>query len=99
MEVHQGTSEAGMSGPDQVFDASSYVTSNIDSAVKLRLDNSTEHLPPMSLPTMLMSAAEKSPNQVALGVKRDGEWKKWTYIDYLKGEKYFFILQKRATQQ
>ena len=48
-----------MLGPDQVLDASSYVTSNIDSAVKLRLDDSTVQLPPMSLPTMLMNAAEK----------------------------------------
>ena len=97
MEVQQGTSEAGMSGPDQVFDASSYVTSNIDSAVKLRLDNSTEQLPPMSLPTMLMSAAEKSPNQVALGVKRDGEWKKWTYIEYLKGRNIIYVAKTRHT--
>ena len=87
MAVQKGDHKTGMSGPDQIFDASSYVTSNIDSAVKLRLDNNTEHLPPISLPSMLMHAAEKSPNQVALGVKRDGEWKMWTYLDYLQGEK------------
>ena len=96
MEVQQRSSEARMSGPDQVLDTSSYVTSNIDSAVKLRLDDSTEQLLPMSLPTMLMNAAEKSPNQVALGVKRDGEWKKWTYIDYLKGEKYYLCCKNGA---
>jgi hypothetical protein len=87
MEIQKGAHERGMSGPDQICEASAYVTSNIDSAVKLRLDDNTEHLPPMSLPSMLMHAAEKSPNQVALGVKRDGEWKMWTYFDYLQGEK------------
>ena len=87
MEATQESPATGMAGPDQVFEASSYVTSNIDGAVKLRLDDNTEALSPMSLPSMLIDAAEKSPNQVALGVKRDGEWKKWTYSDYLKGRK------------
>ena len=73
-------------GPDQVFKSSSYVTSNIEGTVKLRQEEDTSDLPPMSLPSMLMDAVEKSPTQVALGVKRDGSWVKWTYSDYLKGE-------------
>ena len=44
------------SGPDQMFEASSYVTSGIDAAVKLRidLDDAGENeYPPISLPSML----------------------------------------------
>ena len=78
------------SGPDQIFEASSYVTSDIDGAVKLRIDlddeGENEYLP-ISLPSMLLDAAEKSPSQFALGVKRDEKWVKWTYSDYLKGNK------------
>ena len=76
-----------MEGPDQIFDAASFVTSAIDGKVKLRLDESTAEYPPMSLPSLLIEAAEKSPNQVALSVKRDSDWVKWTYSDYLKGRK------------
>ena len=81
-----------MEGPDQIFDASCFVTSDIDGKVKLRLDESTAEYPPMSLPSMLREAAEKSPNQVALGVKRDGDWVKWTYSDYLKGIDTFLFI-------
>ena len=77
------------SGPDQIFEATSYVTSDIEGAVKLRLEDDTADFLPMSLPTMLIDAAEKSPNTTALGVKRDGSWVKWTYSDYLKGKKKF----------
>jgi len=73
-----------MEGPDQIFDASAYVTSDINGKVKLRLDENTNEYPPMSLPSMLTKAAEESPDQIALGVKRDGDWVKWTYSDYLK---------------
>ena len=75
-----------MEGPDQIFDASSYVTSDINGKVKLRLDENASEYPPMSLPSMLTKAAEESPDQIALGVKRDGDWVKWTYSDYLKGK-------------
>ena len=75
-----------MEGPDQIFDASAYVTSDINGKVKLRLDENTNEYPPMSLPSMLTKAAEESPDQIALGVKRDGDWVKWTYSDYLKGK-------------
>ena len=85
MEATQEIPVTEMTGPDQIFEASSYVTAEIDGAVKLRLDENTEAITPISLPSMLVEAAEKSPNHVALGVKRDGEWKKWTYSDYLKG--------------
>ena len=77
------------SGPDQIFEATSYVTSDIEGAVKLRLEDDTADFLPMSLPTMLIDAAEKSPNTTALGVKRDGSWVKWTYSDYLKGKILF----------
>ena len=90
MDVTDENQVVVMSGPDQIFEATSYVTSDIEGAVKLRLENDTADFLPMSLPTMLIDAAEKSPNTTALGVKRDGSWVKWTYSDYLKG-KYFSV--------
>ena len=51
-----------MEGPDQIFDASSYVTSDIDGKVMLRLDESTNEYPPMSLP----SQQKKYPSIISL---------------------------------
>ena len=87
MDASEKSPVNGSSGPDQIFESSSYTTSDIEGTVKLRQEeDTTADLAPMSLPSMLIDAAEKSPNQVALGVKRDGSWIKWTYSDYLKGK-------------
>ena len=59
-----------MEGPDQIFDASAYVTSDINGKVKLRLDENTKEYPPMSLPSMLTKAAEESPDQIVLILNR-----------------------------
>ena len=82
-------SDGKNAGPDQIFEASSYVTSDINGFVKLRLEDDTagkNDYPPVSLPTLLIDAAKKSPNHFALGVKRDEKWVKWTYSEYLKGK-------------
>ena len=47
--------------------------------------NVASKYPPISLPTMLIDAADKSPSHPALGVKRDDKWVKWTYSEYLEG--------------
>ena len=91
--TESGPPDGNNSGPDQIFNASSYVTSDIDGAVKLRIEDDTaaeNEYAPMSLPSMLIDAVEKSPNQVALGVKRDDKWVKWTYAEYLKGKNYYY---------
>jgi len=95
-DTESSPSDGNKSGPDQIFESSSYVTSDIDGAVKLRIENDADgenKYPPVSLPTLLIDAAEISPNHVALGVKRDDKWVKWTYEEYLKGNKsiYFSI--------
>ena len=84
----EATHQSPAEGPDQIFEASSYVSSDISGVVRLRLDDNTDDIAPMSVPSMLIDAAAKSPNQIALGVKRDGDWVKWTYSDYLKGDKF-----------
>ena len=33
--------------------------------------------------TMLNNTVERCPNNIALAVKRDGKWVKWTYQEYL----------------
>ena len=78
------------SGPDQIFEASSYVTSDINGVVKLRIESDTageNKYSPMSFPSMLIQAAEISPTHTALGVKRDDIWVTWNYAEYLKGKK------------
>ena len=74
-------------GPDQVLPATSLTCSTPDGAVKLRTQVDSPHLPtlaPMSVPTLLAKAAEARPDKVALAVKRNGEWIKWTYKQYYK---------------
>lgn len=37
----------------------------------------------VSVPGMLMNAAQRFPDKMAMAVKRNGEWKEWTYQQYL----------------
>ncbi|XP_046571351.1 long-chain-fatty-acid--CoA ligase ACSBG2-like isoform X3 [Haliotis rubra] len=37
---------------------------------------------PITVPTLLRQVAQKVPNNVALAVKRNGQWVKWTYSQY-----------------
>lgn len=75
-------------GPDQVLESDSYVTTDIKGAVKLRIPegaSAPENYTPLSVPTLLTSAAQETPLHPALLVKRDDKWLTWTYADYLKG--------------
>ena len=71
-------------GPDQILEANTYVTTDINGSVKLRMAQSgpgSEQ--PVSVPHLLQSAAKMSPNHPALCVKRNDNWVKWTYSEYL----------------
>merc|ERR1712198_794550 len=70
-------------GPDQILEASSYVTTDIGECVKLRAINDADNIPPISIPSMLIQAAKESPNPLAMSIKGDGVWIKWTYSEYL----------------
>ena len=74
-------------GPDQVIGneiATKLTTTLPDAAVKIRRydQDSFDKYPPLSVPSMLRSAAENWPENVAMAVKRNGSWKKWNYKEY-----------------
>ena len=79
-------------GPDQVIGddlATKLTTSQPDGAVRLRKydGDGDERHQPLSVPTLLKNAAEKWSTNIALAVKREGCWKKWTYQEYYEQSK------------
>jgi len=79
-------SKTQLNGPDQILPAAKeYTTTKRNGCVKLRKEESglgSEE--PISVPTLLQDAASAYPDVVALKVKRDGDWKTWTYERYLR---------------
>jgi len=72
-------------GPDQILESQSFITTDINGSVRLRLGkDAPSNYEPISVPSLLKKAAKKCPNHTAMCVKRNGEWVKWTYEDYLK---------------
>jgi len=77
-------------GPDHLLPANSYTSSDPGVPVKLWMPEDKEECDeedlrtPLSVPTLLVRAAEDAPDHVALAVKRDGDWVKWTYEEYLE---------------
>lgn len=68
-------------GPDQILPSTALYTWHADGAIKIsKLGNgeSAERVP-MSVPSLLERAAHRAPERMALAVKRNGEWQKWTY--------------------
>ncbi|XP_021368611.1 long-chain-fatty-acid--CoA ligase ACSBG2-like [Mizuhopecten yessoensis] len=59
-------------------------TTDRSEPVKLRMGTGKgpDTFPPITVPTAFERTVQKMPNQPALGVKRDGQWKKWTYQQY-----------------
>jgi len=71
-------------GPDQLFPADSYVCTTATGAVKLKIDErGIGSIPPLSIPTLLQRTVSRHMDKPALCVKRDGQWVKWTYKQYL----------------
>jgi len=71
-------------GPDQLFPADSYTTTEATGAVKLKIDErGMASIPPLSCPTLLQRTVARHMDHPALCVKRDGKWIKWTYKQYL----------------
>ena len=74
-------------GPEQILDShgESFITTKADGCVKLDIikDHNFAGMDPVSVPGLLAKAAEDAPDVVALAVKRDDQWTKWTYKEYL----------------
>lgn len=68
---------------EDVFAATELWTTDIDGRVRLRLESmGPASVKPTTIMTVLKNTVQKLPNGIALGVKRDGQWKKWTYQQY-----------------
>lgn len=70
-------------GIDEVIPADSWSTTKRDGTVKIRMGNKGNQADqPVTLITVFKKTSERAPNHLALAVKRDGLWKKWTYKQY-----------------
>ena len=73
-------------GPDQLIPGEDFVTLSPEGSVKLRIgDTVPANYDPVSVPGLMMRTVKAAPNLTALSVKRNGEWIKWTYSQYLQG--------------
>jgi len=75
-----------MEGPDQVIPCNNLVTSEMDGAVKLRLERSGPlSNPAISVPGRLMKTAKDSPSALAFKQRdiKTGTERVWTYSQYL----------------
>lgn len=70
-------------GPDRIIPSDVYTTSEPDGCVKLRmLSDPIGGMQPKSIPTIVKERCSKGGNSMAMAVKRDGNWIKWTYKQY-----------------
>ena len=89
-ESEDTRSTTSYTGPDRLLPAESYTSSDPGVPVKLWMPEDEEDCDeedlrtPLSVPTLLIRAAEDAPDHVAMAVKRDGVWVKWTYERYLE---------------
>lgn len=75
-------SAEGKLGPDRLISGGELTATTPDGCVKIRDLEDDCSVAPISVPSMLKHAAERDPEKVALGVKRDGEWIEWNYQKY-----------------
>ncbi|XP_031573621.1 long-chain-fatty-acid--CoA ligase ACSBG2-like [Actinia tenebrosa] len=69
--------------PIQLEPAESFWTTKADSAIKIRIgDDENTKLAPTTVIQLLENTVKVAANRIALGVKRDGKWRIWTYSEY-----------------
>ena len=74
-------------GPDKILPTENLTTTAKDGCVRIR---KTSEWPgnrdTISIPTVFKKKCLSAGNSIALGVKRDGKWVKWTYSHvYIRG--------------
>jgi len=70
-----------ITGPDQILPTTAKCTWHPDGATRVS-DMGTGEMAerkPISVPSLLVRAAARAPERIALAVKRNGDWVKWTY--------------------
>ncbi|XP_035699558.1 long-chain-fatty-acid--CoA ligase ACSBG2-like isoform X1 [Branchiostoma floridae] len=81
-DVNISLSKKGMT-PAGLVPADSLMTWQADGAVQLRMsETGALSRPPETVHAMFTRAVKNYPNQVAMGVKRNEVWVKWTYQQY-----------------
>lgn len=79
--------DRGVPQPDQLLPADHFTSTDPTVPVKLVAfegGSTADYRTSQSVPSLLASAARDAPDHVALAVKREGVWHKWTYETYLK---------------
>lgn len=78
-------SKEGRIGPDRIVPANSHSCTYPDGSVEIRFSDRDPRcmMPPISVWTMLNQTVERVPDNIALAVKRNDVWVKWTYKQYL----------------
>merc|ERR1719323_30868 len=75
-------------GPEQVLEShgDSIITTKADGCVKLDInqDHEVAGWEAISVPGLLSKAVQAAPDVPALAVKRQDQWVKWTYKEYLQ---------------
>jgi long-chain-fatty-acid--CoA ligase ACSBG len=73
-------------GPDQILPSDAIYTWHPDGATRISRLGTGEmsERRPISVPDLLIRATKRAPERAAMAVKRNGEWQKWTYTDYLQ---------------
>jgi hypothetical protein len=75
------------SGPDGLYPADSFTSTDLSKGVKLRLnDNTPSKYKPISIYTMFKNTVDKNPDHEALAFKTEpnGPWCKFSYLEYWK---------------
>jgi len=77
-------SKEGRVGPDRILPANSLTSTYPDGRVEIRFSDQDPRCQnkPISVWTMLSNTANRVPDNVALAVKRNDEWVKWSYRQY-----------------
>jgi len=83
------TSRGDRVGPDRILPANSLSTTWPDGPVEIRFSDKHPlcQEKPISVWTMLNNTVNRYPNGIAMAVKRNDEWVKWTYAEYLEDVK------------
>ena len=81
--------EVSPAHPDTLLPADHFTSTDPTVPVKLRVvisadDSSADSRAAVSVPSLMVNTARLAKDQVALAVKRDGVWQKWTYQRYLR---------------
>jgi len=89
MSSQSQSSRGDRVGPDRILPSNSLSSTWPDGAVEIRFSDKHPlcQEKPISVWTMLNNTVKRNPKGLAMAVKRNDEWVKWTYAEYLEDVK------------